>query len=204
MKQPYVIGSIDGFVHYVAASLLPHGYHYFVLGNIPERKDPLITDQKLIERYGCDASKWQRARRKRAGLANVRYVRFERTFLLVATKGRSEFFERERFRDARRSPIRFAGYSVSFRGGHGSVRIERTQYLELKAYFLEQAPKRSLAWFEREFRALPFRPYAPVRRQLGTILRRVNEKRLWAGLELVNGRPFRWERWVGRVFETVD
>jgi len=61
--------SAEGFVQQLAVSYVGHGYWFYVTGVVPDGKDPLAVDRKLIDRYGVDASKWARARRKRAGLA---------------------------------------------------------------------------------------------------------------------------------------
>src|SRR5262245_44142873 len=106
--------SIEGFIQQLAVSYLPHGYCFFVSGWIPDGKDPRLIDDKLIERYQVDRSKWDRARRKTAGQANLHYLRHERFFLLLATHGEHVFFAQEarRIRDVRRVPIKFAGYAV--------------------------------------------------------------------------------------------
>jgi hypothetical protein len=112
--------SLEGFVQQVAVSYLRNGYWFYVAGRVPEDKDPGDVDRKLIGKYGIDLSKWERARRKRSGLANVHYIRYCRFFLLLVTAGKHHFFaeEAEKIRDARRVPIKFAGYSLSYRGGH--------------------------------------------------------------------------------------
>ncbi|MCC6357339.1 MAG: hypothetical protein IT450_01235 [Phycisphaerales bacterium] len=103
----------------LAVAYITHGYWFYVTGTIPEGKDPAALDAKLINRYGIAISKWTRCRRKKQGLANMQYLRYERFFVLLATKGRHEFFDREQavIRDVRRAPIRFAGYSVGCRKG---------------------------------------------------------------------------------------
>src|SRR5262245_19846691 len=127
--------SAEGFVQQLAVSYLGSGYWFYVAGEIPAGKDPRRVDEKLVTRYEIDLSKWARARRKRAGLANLQYLRFGRFFVLLATHGAHRFFEEEAasVRDARRTPIRFRGYSVSHRGGHPHVRIEQGEYKRLKA-----------------------------------------------------------------------
>ena len=57
-----VATSIEGFVQQLAVGYVTHGYWFYVSGWIPEGKDPLKTDAKLIERYGIDVSKWTRCR----------------------------------------------------------------------------------------------------------------------------------------------
>jgi hypothetical protein len=53
------------------------------------------VDQKLIDHYGIEISKWTRARRKRSGTASVQYLRFRRFFVLLATHGKHRFFTDE-------------------------------------------------------------------------------------------------------------
>jgi hypothetical protein len=195
--------SIGGFVQQLAVSFVGNGYFFYVVGSIPEGKDPRGVDEKLIDRYGIDISKWARARRKQAGTANLQYIRFERFFVILATYGRHQFFEEEAscIKDARRTPIRFAGYSISFRGGHPHVRIEQEEYKQMKAYFLDLAVHRSVVNLERELSQIDFEPYAPIRRQLLSILRAVNKARKRAGFTPVTKHVFRFKRRIYRPFE---
>jgi hypothetical protein len=144
--------SPEGFVQQLAVSYLGNGYWFYVTGEIPEGKDPAKVDEKLVARYQIDLSKWARARRKQAGFANLQYIRYGRFFVLLATHGVHPFFEEEAgsIRDARKTPIRFSGYSISYRGGHPHVRIEQEEYKRLKAYFRDVAPHRSVERLEKE------------------------------------------------------
>ena len=81
------------------------------------------------------------------------------------------------------------------------LRIERGVWKQLKAYYLDLATKRSVSWFEREFRRWPFEPWAPVRRQTFTILNQVNRARKAAGLELIPTSCVRLKRRIYRPFE---
>ncbi len=198
-----VATSVEGFVQQVAVQYLRHGYWFYVAGRIPERKDPAVVDAKLIKKYGIDVSRWERARRKRAGLANIQYIRNERCFLLMATHGGHRYFDEEtrRIRDARRVPIKFAGYGLSYRNGHACVRIERAEYLRLKEWFLDRACYRSAAVVGADFAAIEFQPYAPIRVQLLNVWRAVNRARRVAGNELVPVGNVPWKRRIVRVFE---
>jgi hypothetical protein len=195
----------EGFVQQLAVSYLGNGYWFYVAGEIPEGKDPRRVDEKLIGHYEIDISKWARARRKQAGLANLQYIRFRHFFVLLATYGAHPFFEEEAssIRDARKTPIRFRGYSISYRNRHPHVRIEQEEYKRCKAYFLDLAPHRSVERLGAELARLPFEPYAPVRRQLLAILRAVNRERKRAGFEPVPKSCFRFVRRICRPFERV-
>jgi hypothetical protein len=183
--------SVAGFVQQIACCYLRHGYWFYVCGRIPSDKEPRAVDAKLIAKYGIDASESTRTRRKRAGLANLQYIRHGRFFVLMATKGQHGFFEAERnqIRDIRRVPLKYGGYSISYRRGgrtrdgkpdtkwHAHVEIERSRYLGLKAELLELARYQSPKSLALRFYELAYEPYAPVRRQTLNLLRSVNRAR---------------------------
>jgi len=197
--------SVEGFIQQLAVCYVKNHYRYYVMGHLRGDKDPREIDRKLIEKYRIDIDKWERHRRKRAGLANLQYLRHERTFLLLATgpEGSHPFFEREvDIRDAREVPIRYSGYEVSYRGGRVWVRIERKVYKRAWAYFSEIANKRRASELVREFRELPFEPYRPVRYQLFRLLEEVNRLRKRAGSRAaVPETAVRKKRRICRPFE---
>lgn len=215
--MPYraVATSVDGLVQQLACSYLRHGYWFYVVGHVPEGKDPSEIDEKLIRKYGIDVSESTRARRKKAGLSNLQYIRYGRTFVILATKGKHRFFTEEAklIRDIRQVPFRFAGYSLGYkRGGrtkdglpdekwHSHVAMDRKQYLELKAWFAEQASHQSAKSLAIAFYQLPVVPYAPVRRQLLMMLREVNRVRKKKGKSPLPTEVLPLRRRVVRPFE---
>jgi hypothetical protein len=207
MLYQHVAASKSAFVQQLAVANVHHGYWYYVTGDIPEHKDPMKVDAKLMARYDVAISKWARARRKLQGLANVQYLRHGHFFVLIATRGLHKFFEDEgdNVRDIRREPIRFAGYSISYRMGvdrkwHACVRIHPVEYNGLKSFYLDLATRSSLELMLRELRRIPFEPYAAVRRQLFNVLRAVNRARKQAGFELVPTTALRLRRRVVKAF----
>ena len=84
---------------------------------------------------------------------------------------------------------------------HSHVQIDRERYKEERAYILERSLRLSADELAREFRGLPFEPYAPVRRQMLLLLRAVNAKRKVAGLEQLPNEVLRLRRRVVRPFE---
>jgi hypothetical protein len=194
--------SLEGLIQQLAVCYAGRGYWFYTSGVIPSDKDPRAVDAKLIARYGLAISKSERARRKAAGLANVQYIRFGHHFWLLATAGEHRFFREESgILDCRRVPIKFGGYAVGYRGGHVQVRIKRETWKELQAYYLDLATKRSLGWFEREFKRWPLESYAPIRRQTFVILNQVNQARKAAGLKLIPTSCVRIKRRIFRPFE---
>ncbi len=187
--------SVEGFVQQIACCYLRHGYWFYVTGVIPPGKDPRTVDIKLLAKYGIAVSESTRLRRKREGTANLQLIRHERFFVILATKGLHPFFEHEtaRIRDIRKSPLRYAGYAISYRRGgrtrsgepdptwHSHVAIDREQYLDARAKFLELARHRRADDLARALYELPFERYAPVRRQLLLLVKGVNELRKVAG-----------------------
>ena len=127
--------SVTGFVQRLV-DYLRHGYWFYVTGEVPADKDPREIDEKLLEKYRIAVCDTTRYRRKKAGLANMQYIRHCRFFVLLCTYGKHDFFlpverggegvrnERERevrIKDVRAVPIRHAGYSLSMRRG-GNLR----------------------------------------------------------------------------------
>lgn len=206
MTYRYEATSVAGFIQQLAVAYLTHGYWFFVTGVVPDGKDPQRTDAKLLARYGVDLSRWARTRRKRQGLANVHYLRYRRFFVLLANHGQHGFFEQEagQVRDARRTPIRFHGYAVSFRHGHAQVRIDGPEYLWYRDRLVEAASWASVGQLKFMLAGVQFEPYAPVRRQLLCIWRAVNKRRRAAGLPLVPVTAIRLRRRVVRPFDPLS
>ena len=221
MDYRCVATSPTGFVQQLAVSYLAHGYWFYVQGCVPDDKDPLLVDAKLIEKYGIGVSRQSRARRKAVGIANVHYLRFDRLFLLLATHGHHPFFddEADNIRDARRIPIQFMGYSISVKRGdylrkaddeptatpdgrwRVRVQIGRDTYTSMKAYFLQIGVRLSASRLAAELFTVPFEPYAPVRQQMLNILRMVNLARRNLGLESLRPDVLRYRRQIVSPFE---
>lgn len=215
--MPYrcIASSPEGLVQQVAVSYLRHGYWWYVSGWIPRGKDPEDVDRKLIAKYEIDQTERQRAYRKKRGLANMQYIRHGRWFLLLATEGHHAFKQQERsqIRDCRRHPIKFEGYSISYRragvtpkgGGapkwHACVRIDPWTYKQLKAFFLDRACHRSVENLARDFARVPYARFAPVRRQLLTIHRSVNKARQSQGFAEIPLAAVRLRREIQTPFE---
>lgn len=202
MQYRCVATTVDGFVQQVAVAYVARGYWFYVAGVVPQKKEPGSVDAKLISKYGIDVSQKERSRRKRTGLANMQFIRHGRFFLLMATHGKHAFFdeEAEQIRDARRTPIRYAGYAISYRNQRVCVRIAVDEYARLKAHFLELACRRPADLLAVEFARVPMQPYAPIRVQLLNIWRAVNRARRTAGLKTVTIEVVPWRRRIVRPF----
>lgn len=213
--------SLIGLVQQLAANILPHGYWFYVRGFVREGKDPRMVDAKLLAKYAIGISRQQRARRKLAGQANLHYLRLERDWILLATKGEHRFFAEEsnNIRDARQAPIQIGGYSLRVARGNFlrkesgdelptadfrhrvRVQISRDRYRDLLAWFLDRANQPSAEKLAAELFTLPYEPYAPIRRQLLNLLRLVNERRQQAGYEKLDPNILRYKREIVKPFE---
>lgn len=220
MQYRCVAASPTGFVQQLAVHYLLHGYWFYVHGDIPGYKDPSEVDTKLIDKYGIGVSRQSRSRRKTVGIANLHYIRFDRTFLLLATHGHHPFYDQEgaNIRDARKIPIKFQGYSISVQKGgylrktsdsplpirddHWRVRVQirQKEYANMKAYFVERSIRVSAESLASELFNVPYEPYAPVRQQLLNIVRLVNDARRKAGMHLLDYDVLRYRRRIVKPF----
>jgi len=197
-----IAASIEGFIQQVAVSYIRTGHFFYVSGRLGPETDGAAVDAKLIHKYGVDVSRWSRALRKQRGEANLQYIRYGRFFLLLATHGVSLFFELEgeQVHDCRRMPIKFAGYSLSYRGGHPHVRIDLEAYLGFKAAMVQEGLRLDKDGMEELFAVPRFVPYAPVRRQLWNVWREVNRARTAAGLDPLREECLNLRRRIVRPF----
>lgn len=223
MEYKYEVTSLVGCLQRVATHLLPKGYYFFVQGVVPEEKNPLALDAKLLAKYDVAKSEGARRWRKSQGLGNVQYVRFKRLWMLLATHGDHAIREGEgtNLKDVRRIPMRIGDYSIYVKRGdylkkrspeqaaapdgrwRVRVLIAREPYRELCAYFLSIACHRRAEAVAEELFSLPYVPYAPVRKQLLKLLRLINAKRQAAGYAKIPPTCLRFKREIVRAFEPI-
>ncbi len=218
MQYRCVASSPEGLVQQVAVSYLRHGYWYYVTGYLKPGTDLAALDRKLIEKYGIATGERERTARKKRGLANMQYLRYQNWFLLLATEGHHPFkqIEKNVIQDCRRVPIKFEGYSISYRqsgvtpvgGGprtwHACVRIDKPTCKQLKTFFLDRATHRSVENLSSDFARVPYARYAPVRRQLLTILKAVNAARARTGYDPVPVSALKLRREIVKPFATAE
>jgi hypothetical protein len=225
MEARHRVGSIDGMVA-ILVNLISKGYRYYFTGTVEDERNWFVRDCRMLEYYEADLPKWTRERRRRRGLANFRYLRFESWFIVLSTEGKAERFwqeDRKRVRDVRNTPIRFKGYSISYRHGgwkdrklwadprvrerdmkwHVRVQLDAETYEGLKAYFLNIATSRQADFVAREFMELSYQPYRPIREQVLATLRAVNRQRQLAGYQRIPFSVVRYTRRITKVFPAV-
>ena len=84
------------------------------------------------------------------------------------------------------------------------VRIDKPTYKQLKALFLERATHRSVENLRADFARIPYARYAPIRRQLLTILRAVNDARARMGYDPVPHTALQLRRTPIKVYKDSD
>lgn len=226
MKSRHEIVSVDGMVA-ILVNLISKGYRYYFTGTIDDLAKSSVRDARMLAYYNADLPKWTRERRRRRGEANFRYLRLNDWFIVLATEGTASRFwqeDRRRVRDVRNIPIRFKGYSISYRQGgwkdrrlwadpvvrerdmkwHVRVQLDAATYAGVKAYFLNIAAHRQADFLARELFELQFQPYRPVREQLLAILRAVNRQRQLAGYQRIPVSVIRFKRRIVRAYSSTS
>ena len=203
MNYQYLTYSISGLIQQTAVCYVQRGYWFYVLGHIPKDKNPLEVDQKFLEKYQIGISKDQRYRRKKAGIASIQYIRYQNTFLLLATEGNHPLFEEEKtaLRDARTAPIRVFGYSICWQNDRVFVSLDQRSFTKLRKEFLELALRLKPHTLAAKFWAIRFEPYRQVYHQIKSIWKTVNLKRKTAGLPPVPSSALRHKRRICRPFQ---
>ena len=217
MKHPYEVTSREGLIQQLVIHL-KNGYWFHVSGAIPDNKDPYEVDDKLMRKYDCLLSKYQKARRKAKGCYNTQYLRFKQNWVLLATLGvhpldeKDKPFkeglyvaERRNLKNAHCAPVKVEGYAVGYRRGgdgkyHVMVRIEKERYKELRDYLVGMATRRNLGWCINQIWNLPYEPYEPVRKQLKAIVRQMNAARKRAGYQQIPEKFIPWRRKIVKPF----
>lgn len=158
-----------------------YGYVRYAVRKIPLTKNVNRVDKKIITAYSVTFHRTSRANRRKKGLANVAYIRFNHTFILLATYGTHEAFDRIISRNFYTTPLHFRGYSLGLKQGKPHLIITPTRYKairkELQNIALHNQSKVT-AYFQR---ISPFR-FAGINQQKWTLLVEVNKRRKVAGL----------------------
>lgn len=207
--------SIDAFLAQVVR-YISSGHYFYIRCRIPESKDPIAVDEKILRLYDIRRSRWQRKRRSLKATAGIHYLRCDRLFVIMLTKGQHETFYRDHGQsvlDIRRTALKAFGYSIRWgfseaeRRFRASVRLDKETYREVKGHMLAICvwpscqPQDAM---ERQFRRLPYQLYGPVREQLYRIARAVNRRRRRAGLPPIDYDCISSKMRVTKVFACPD
>lgn len=171
-----------------------YGYVRYAVREIPLTKDVNRVDNNIITTYRVTFHRTTRANRRKKGWANVVYIRFNYTFILLATHGTHEAFDRIISRNFHTTPLHFRGYSLGIRQGKPHLIITPTRYKairkELQNIALHNQSKVT-AYFQR---ISPFR-FAGINQQKWKLFLEVNKRRKKAGLARIEwSEAKKWKR----------
>lgn len=188
-QKPYIAKSFGDFLRRIAYNYLSYGYHRYVLNEIPEGKDLEAIDRKLLFNYQIRFNRSERFNRKDKGKANVAYVRYKRLFILMATDGVHDKFDKHVVQSFRESPLYLDGYSIGLKNNKPWIIIEPKRYKGVRKFLLRIAynpEKHILSFMDRVF--VPGFP--GVLWQRDKLLKELNQKRKRAGrTKLTMGYP---------------
>lgn len=201
LKYGHVVASVDSLVRIVAQLIARRSQLWFYeTGNIPAGVDRRAVDSHMLAKYEVPRDKHHARRLKKKGRANVRYLRLDDFWIILASHGNSVFHAERRFADIRRKRLVMFGYSISHRNGKASVRIHEVQLKTLVEYFESKAVEWPVERLIAEIDGLEFQRFVPVRRQILKIIRRVNRERESWGLDGIPGDAVRLYHRAVRVY----
>ena len=164
-----------------------YGYRRYVVRQIPEGKDLSAVDLKILRAYEVTFSRWRRGERKKQGLANVMYLRFGNTFVLLATDGKHEAFDKLDSLHLNERPITFSGYSVGIRNHKPCISMPERRYKAVKKKTTE-ITLHNHSKVTRWLRSISPMKFRGVNNQRWKLFKQVNKKRKAAGL-----KPIVWD-----------
>jgi hypothetical protein len=163
---------------------LRYGYHYYYARTIPSHKTAADIDRKLVLLYDVTFNRNTRAARKKKGVRNIIYFRYQQQFILLSSDGVHPAFDRLSYVSFQETPFRFYGYSVMVKGDTPSIKIEAKRYQMLR----KKAALIALYRYERVEEFLlgvsPF-SFRGVNQQRWKLYQLINQKRKAAGLKRI-------------------
>lgn len=183
------VPTLGDFLYRVALGGFRFGYYRYAVREIPKGKDLASIDRKMMDAYGVTSCRMKRLRQRREGQASVQYVRFQQTFILMATDGTHETFAKIRSFDVRSAPLHFRSYSVGLFCDRVSVRVAKEVWGKVVAYQLARALG-DLGAVEQRLYQLPFYRFPGVVAQTNGLAAAINCKRKQAGLAPISPLPF--------------
>lgn len=192
MKHRCVAASPGAFVRQIVASYLPHGYHYYVAGHVPDRdvNQPERVDRVLAAKYGVCVSKSVRSGLRRGGNASIRYLRHERFWLLISTDGKRGLGQHHTYvHHFGRRPLTFHGYAIRLIDSKPMVYVDRVEYRHIKQTLMSICSRdryRDQRYMAATIRNLfLFEPYMGVLEQFVRLMRQINKKRSGCGFQKI-------------------
>lgn len=176
--------SFGDFLRRIAFDYVRYGYYRYAIRTIPEGKDVEAIDDKIRRIYSITSCRMTRTRRRRQGQASAQYLRWHHTFVLLATDGHHQTFDKLRSYDIRHTPLHLGAYSLGLRGKTVHIQVTRRVWRRVKR-LIRHRELRSHGEVQRLIHTLPFYNFPGVVAQKRKLLRQVNRRRKRAGLPRV-------------------
>lgn len=170
------VETLGAFLKRISTDALRHGYYRYAVRRIPENKEPSSIDQKLIDIYGVTRCRMTRLRQRQKGFASVQYVRFRHSFVLLATEGKHDVFDKIYSLDARVRPIAIDCYTIGFRGSTVCVKVANIEWKKVENRFHKTA-LHDRSMLEYRLTHLPYYLFPGVEAQYRKLLRSINKRR---------------------------
>jgi hypothetical protein len=183
-KLFYDVDSLGVFLRKIAFDYLRHGYKRYIFRTIPEGKDLKMIDLKVIQYYQVSFCRSTRLRRAQKGLANVVYLRYGNRFILTASDGLNEAFDKTHFLHFHQHPLLVDGYTIGVKQNKPCVMVQPRRWAMIRNNVLAIA-LHNQAKVENLFLAISPFSFPEVIRQKRKLLDEVNKKRHLAGLPKV-------------------
>lgn len=183
-KLFYEVDSLGVFIRKIAFDYLRHGYKKYALRTIPPGKDLETIDQKIIQNYQVSFCRSTRFRRAKKGLGNVIYLRYGNRFVLTASDGLNEAFERIHYLNFHDQPLLIDGYTIGVKRNKPCVMIQPRRWATIRNNVLAVA-LHNQAKVESLLRTISPFSFPEIVRQKRKLLDEVNRKRHRAGLPRV-------------------
>lgn len=185
MRSQFVATSTAQFIRKVAIDYVRFGYVRYALRSIPDHRNPWAIDEKLRYCYDITTDTKKRTRRRQKGLGNVVFVRLGHRFVLLATEGEHQAFNRLVSHKIQKTPFCFEQYSISIGGNSTPVVTVRRPVWKAVKHRFKLIGLHDHQEVQRKFDKLPFAAFPGVIRQKRKLGQAINNRRKVAGLPLL-------------------
>lgn len=194
----YLVKDPSSLVRYLASNLLNRGYYFYSHSWLPEGIDVGLIDAKLLMKFDSHLTKEKQYRLRKAGRSTVRYLRCGRLCLFLATRGKSAFFEKEAWKDARSESLNLYGYSLRVNRDTQkvSIRIHPEAERRIKKEMIEKAGM-DARWWERRIFNVEFIAFKGVQDGMYHLV----TKHLNPARKLLRKPPIEWKRCIRRYIK---
>ena len=186
--------NIGEFIRRIAIDYVRYDYVRYVIREIPEGKDLIAIDRKLRAHYDVISCRTARMRRRQKQQAIVQYIRYGHSFVLLATEGAHDQFERLKSYNCRTTPLQVKSYSIGLKNQRVIVCVRYEVWSKNVRYF-ERLALHDIHKVEGKLNALPYCHFPGVVRQKQNLVFQNNQRRSLAGLPLVTLAPRTKDLW---------